>query len=147
MKRTYSSGASKRKKAQKEKDKITQLPKIFSFLEKQNQSININNDEDLSEPSTSDEKNTCESEPSTKEPKLNEELESSFITDSTIDIVCTSGSTNECYENDSALWKIDDNMIYYWIKKGPCQNIDQGFQNSVREYKEGDKIKKKIFNG
>lgn len=41
--------------------------------------------------------------------------------------------------------EITENLIAYWIEKGPRQNIENGFYNSLRLYNENDAVKERYL--
>ncbi|CAB3252422.1 unnamed protein product [Arctia plantaginis] len=53
---------------------------------------------------------------------------------------CTENNVNVYVSSDPSLWKVDEDVISYCIRKGSsfCRNQDLDFKKSVRTYKESN---------
>lgn len=132
MKR-YESGAAKRKRQEEKSHRveaeISTYPKINTFFLQPEKSVEKPNQDTLTPiaPSNNVSLDDVSEEPCCDNPTNIQEYND-------CDKIAKSN-----YLSDPALWRVDEQMVKFWVENGPRQNKDADFSLSVREYKDGDR--------
>lgn len=159
--RVYESGALKQKKAKRALAARGKLPKIDAFFAKKKlvpeggniemEQGNLENAQNGNDKTVSNfneienvEKDTKNCTEVVDECAMQQDERVAAV-DCVLSILSSGNSEISCYELDPELWKIEKNMVNYWIRQGRHKNIEKDFRKSLRVYQEGEKIKNRYL--